>query len=110
MNNYKEKNERLAMDLIAFLNKNNYYQDTRIYFNGKAIENGNKIIENIQPSDYFEYANNETLSMSFEGALYHLLNYQGSFNPFEQIFENHGCYYQLGNAWNLTVYYNEEEK
>lgn len=45
--------------------------------------------------------------MSFEGPLYDVLNYEfGSLAAgLDAIFEKYGVYYELGNAWNLTLHY-----
>jgi len=73
--------------------------------------NGEPFIEEgYDPRNYFEYvAKNHILSMSFEGDLYSILN---AYTPgwtkleaeFQKIFEKHGCYYEMGHAWNLTCY------
>lgn len=62
------------------------------------------------PLDYFEYAaHKHILSLSTEGGFYDKLNY-GSVEWFNTILGEYGLYYELGNAWNLTVYpmYDEE--
>lgn len=111
--------ERLANEIIEFLNKEELASDVSIYFNNKVIrENGSwdnefnyipkwETTENVNPHDYFEYcAYDHILSMSFEGGLYELLNYGGGsrMGKFEKIFEKYGLYYELGNAWNLSCY------
>ena len=54
-------------------------------------------------------ANTNTLSMSFEGPLYHVLNrYVRGWTKLEselqKLFEKHGYYYEMGHAWNLSAY------
>lgn len=108
----KERNEKLAKDIAKFLIKNEIGQDTRIYFNDICFENfkngSYETLENIKPSDYFEYANDNTVSMSFEGDLNYIINY-GTNNKllekFNKIFDKYNCYYELGYAWSLSVYY-----
>lgn len=111
--------EKLAKEIREYLLQNELWQDVRIYFNGKAFatddgrgnyayNNPNKlfVIEDVEPQDYFDYCG-DILSMSFEGPLYEVLNYSfgGSLeNEFAAIFKKYGCYYELGNAWNLTLY------
>jgi hypothetical protein len=115
------RNEKLAEDIKSFLIKYEM-EDTRIYFNGKAYcfssarkdkSQPYELIENIKGSKFFEYANDETVSMSFEGELYDLVNYE-AFNSswkrklldeFENIFKKHHCYYELGYSWSLSVYF-----
>lgn len=49
--------------------------------------------------------------MSFEGPLYHMINY-GSYEDvsdnflveFNDLFDEYGLYYELGDAWNLSAY------
>lgn len=108
---YKERNEKLAHDLLKFCEKNKI-GDTSIYFNNKCIRIGSAgnltILEDILGSNYFEYANDETVSMSFEGRLNHALNYdtdRGLVKKFNAIFAKHKCYYEFGYAWSLSVYY-----
>lgn len=112
---YTERNQKLAIDIRNFLEKHHIGTDTRIYFNNKAYDydsrtGGFRVINDIDPTDYFEYANKDTVSMSFEGELYNILNYSTSVQleqEFRNIFKKHDCYFELGNAWNLSVYYNE---
>ena len=111
--------ERLANEIIEFLNKEELASGVSIYFNNKVVrERGSwdedfnytpkwETTENINPHDYFEYcAYDHILSMSFEGGLYELLNYSGGsrMGKFEKIFERYGLYYEFGNAWNLSCY------
>lgn len=119
----KNKMELLAKDIYKWCVKKNLWGDNCIYFNGKAWaswsewhgEKGKQIgdglyeYENKNPRDYFEYANPDTLSMSFEGNLFHVLNgYVSGWTKLEQqfakLFEKHGFYYELGYAWSLSVY------
>ena len=61
-------------------------------------------------SDYSEYANDETMTIIFEESLlYDILNYcvlPKLEDEFYQIFIDNGYYYELGNAWNLSLYEN----
>ncbi len=121
----KNKMEALAKDIYDWCIKNDLWGDCCIYFNGKAWaswdnwhdENGIKIADRLyefqsrNPKEYFEYANPDTLSMSFEGSLYHVLNaYVPGWVKLEKefldIFQKHGVYYEMGHAWNLSVYKN----
>lgn len=83
--------------------------DTIIYYNNKRmfVDYGgkNKIEENIDPHDYFEYASyNHILSMSFEGQLYDLFYEYCEVPWLSEIFSKYGVYSELGNLWNLTTY------
>ena len=110
--------ELFAIDIMCYLTENDLDSDVCIYFNNKRIRHEYdwrtldptpKLIveENMNPFDYFEYANHEhILSMSFEGPLYDELNYVygKKTEGLEKIFKKYGCYFELGNAWNLSAY------
>lgn len=117
------KYEALAKDIYNWCKENELWDDNTIYFDGKAWSNssdwagvkGKKIAEDLyeyedkDPSLYFEYANQDTLSMSFEGGLYSVLNGYVSGWPeledeFLKLFYKYDCYYEIGNAWNLSAY------
>ena len=122
MNNHKF--EEMAMELYTLCKDYCIWLDVTIYFNNKAWssyktwgkDEGVQIGENLyeykdkNPLKYFEYANPETLSMSFEGALYEILNwyrpYKYFIDQFDSIFEKYGYYYEFGNEWNLSAYKN----
>lgn len=118
-----------AAEVVRFLREHHIWCDTRVYFNGKCFatdsgrgagelllvrEDGNGqlyLIPDIYPRDYFQYVNpNHILSMSFEGPFYECLNgYAGDYGyqveeEFRQLLAKYGCYYELGDAWNLSVY------
>ena len=60
----------------------------------------------MNPRHYFEWAG-DFMSMSFEGPLYDALNYSSSGKHEEalsNIFKKYGKYFELGNAWNLSLY------
>lgn len=113
--NQKMKNENLANDLKEFLEQNRLIADTRIYFNGMAYgydynvsRSEYTVIEDIVPSDYFDFADDESVCMTFEGKLYHIINHGENdtlFGQFDAIFDKHDCFYEFGNMWNLTVHY-----
>lgn len=105
-----DKIEDLANKIYDLLVEEDLWFDVRIYFNGKAYESGpngeKKVIEGIDPHDYFDYAK-DILSMSFEGPLYDEFNYSRDWEfegKFSDLLREYGYYYELGNAWNLTLY------
>lgn len=119
----KNNMELLARDIYNWCVKNDLWGDNIIYFNGKAwssssewgMVSGKKIdeelyeYENKNPLDYFEYANPNTLSMSFEGSLNHVLNgyvygWVKLEAEFSKLFEKYGFYYEMGYAWSLSAY------
>ena len=119
----ENKYESLARNIYSWCQKKKLWGDNCIYFDGKAWaswpewggENGKKIdedlyeYENKNPLTYFEYANPDTLSMSFEGPLYAVLaaNVKGWVkleSEFTKLFKKYKLYYELGNQWNLSAY------
>ena len=119
----ENKMEKLAMDIYRWCIKKDLWDDNIIYFNGKAWSSssewggakgkqiGDRLYEyeNKNPKDYFEYANPDTLSMSFEGGLNHVLNaYVSGWTKLEQqfskLFAKYGLYYEMGYHWSLSAY------
>lgn len=118
-----EKIEKLAYEIREFLIKHKLWQDVRIYFNGKALAtddgNGNYayndpdklfVLDDMDPRQYFEYVG-DYLSMSFEGPLYDVMNWYAPVKycneitaEFNRILGKYGLYYEMGNAWNLSLF------
>lgn len=121
-NHTAEQKEQLATEIFNWLVEHELWVDIQIYFNGKCWStsnqdhtefcyNENKYFEyEAEPKDYFEYVREPNiLSMSFEGSLYDVLNgcvsgWVKLEDEFRKIFEKHGLYFELGNAWNLTCF------
>lgn len=125
----RSKSEQCAKEIIGFLLNHGLWQDTCIYANGKRFGDydgktyhyyyGEEDInpwdcvfveENINPKNYFEWVG-DFLSMSFEGPFYDIVNYNYSskycnkyVDEFNAILDKYGYYYELGNAWNLSLY------
>lgn len=127
----------MAFGLMRYLYDREMFGDTRIYYKPKDIWlaiQGYKpsdqklhwkevqhtyrnrtyklyLITDIDPKDYFEY-NGNYLSVSFEGALYHVLNYGETYMPeqrhaydeMQNFFSHYGLYFEMGYAWSLSVY------
>lgn len=113
----KQNIEQFANEIMDFLIEHGLDTDVCIYFNNKRIcrerdwrdpDAKPKLVveEDMNPFEYFEYANcNHILSMSFEGLLYEDLNYNFRYeDKLLKIFEKYGCYWEMGNAWNLSAY------
>ena len=113
----KERNQKLADELKNFLVKNEIGIDTRIYFNEMCYDfdsNGKvALLKDIKASDYFDCANNNTISMSFEGPLYDILNYCSPYHlakKFYNIFKKYDLFGEQGDSWNLVAYSLSEDK
>ena len=106
----KKKIEKIANEIVDLCIKELWW-DTDIYFNNKRIcvYRKDRIYyeENCNPLDYFEYANPDLISMSFEGLLYDEI-YSGFETSLTNLLEKYGLYYELGNSWNLSVYEMED--
>jgi hypothetical protein len=100
--------ESLAYSIKELLEKNDVFHDVRIYFEGKCLCSSEGLIENIVASKYFSYANDNTISMSFEGVFNHIIN--GHYGPdkvakeFEKLINKSGYYSEFGDHWNLSLY------
>lgn len=116
----KKNIEKLAMQIRNLCIKHEVWIDTIIYFNGKAISTDDGdghygyndpaklyVREDMNPKDYFEYVG-DILSMSFEGPLYDIFNYGSNYggflDEFNRLLKQYGLYYELGNAWNLSLF------
>lgn len=122
-NEFKTKAEKCAKEIIQFCIKHDLGEDTLIYANNKRFSFiGNKdlledltwdnvrVEDDVNPHLYLEWAG-DFLSMSFEGGMWDVFNSNWSneiYDKWEQeiskIFGKYGKYYELGDAWNLSLY------
>ena len=111
-----EKIKELAYKISNLLKEYDLCSDVAIYFNNKRLQHfttnkkeGWVLEEGFKGSDYTQYANDQTITMTFEGPLYDIINYyipSGNFlYVFNKLLKNYGYYYELGNAWNLALYH-----
>ena len=118
MKMFKQDIEKMAKDIEKFLRANEIADNVTMFYNDMRVRltpDGNNSVEhNVSPLDYFEYVNpRHILSMSFEGGLYDALNYgtPGTSwrlqEKFTDLLNKYGFYYELGNAWNLTLFPND---
>ena len=107
------KKVKIAKTIEAFLRKYDLCGDVRIYFSNKCWDYNSQgiktTIKNIKGSAYFEYANDKTISMSFEGNLYSALNMHNGYELFNEWckLDLDGYYSEMGNSWNLSLYEKE---
>lgn len=106
----KIKIEHLANEIMDFLKQQGLDNDVYIYFNGKRMNNKG-VEEGFNPRDYFTYIG-DILTMSFEGSFNSVINYYLDSSycniviaKFDAILDKYGVYYELGNSWNLTLFY-----
>ena len=79
-------------------------------FNGKEYEYY-YCMDEIKGSTYFEYSNDDTLSVSTEGGLCSVLNYYTDSaycdkinEDLNKMFEEYGFYFEQGHHWNFSLY------
>jgi|TARA_S200002703_G_C3608545_1_gene186873 hypothetical protein len=113
----KMRNLRVTQAISKWLVANDLHGEVHIYFNDRvySFENDGKITRRsgIKGSTRFHYANDDTVSMSFEGPLYEVLNFYHprSGELHEQLTNlvwEHGFWFEKGNAWNLSLYNMED--
>lgn len=108
-------NEKMANAIRDFVVQHELGGDMRIYFNGKAYHFTSTteytVLEDIVGSRFYQFANDETVSMSFEGDFYYVMNYgweNKNWSKLEEKFrlllDKFGYYAELGHAWNLSLY------
>lgn len=127
---FKGKSGKCAKETMEWLVKHSKWEDTYVYVNGyrlsydvrwdyyidwnsKDCYERPRIIEwdkvkvetDMNPRDYFKYVG-DFMSMSFEGNLYDAINYGDGRceESLQKLFEKYGKYFELGNAWNLSLY------
>ena len=104
------KKYEVAKRIERFMKKYGLDYDVRIYFNNIAWDydssHNKTVMKDIKGSEYFEYANDDTISMSFEGQLFDALNMYDGYTLYEEFddLDFDGHYFEMGNAWNLAFY------
>ena len=114
------KNRKVANEIREWLLAHDMWIDTRIYFDGhvyatddpetrKEYYNDREhLIEfDDDPSRYVEYYSENGITMTFEGPLYELINYDDWSELYEEfcgLFRKHGLWFELGYAWSLATF------
>lgn len=109
-----EQKEKLAYEILELLKEFELNGDLRIYFNNKCIQGDGTVIEDVRGSDIFD-ATDDTISMTFEGGFYDVINYNlpslydEVIPKFQAVLEANGLHYEQGYPWNLSTYYNDPD-
>jgi hypothetical protein len=113
-----DKLESCAKEIIRWLRRKNLASDVCVYVPNKCfcIDSLGKItiLTGLRASDYFSFANDDSLNMSFEGPLYNALNgYLNRFkiSPWDQlgrILKKYDLCAERGDSWNLVTYNSED--
>ncbi len=113
----------MAEELVDLLTQEELFDEINIYVNNTRYSSektknaerqttakmGNAYwrTENVRAEDVVgEYANPDTLTMTFEGMLYDLLTdgNPGVEGKLQSLFERYGYYLEYGYAWSLAIY------
>ena len=102
----------LFKDIVSWFKKQDegfgdlFSADTSIFFDGKQYKATGEYIQDRKATDVTEYGKDDSLTMTFEGAMYEVINGDAPIilASFDALFKKHGVYYELGNSWNLTVF------
>lgn len=128
----KERNEKIAKDLIKFIQDKGFWGDLCIFFNEKALSSNktwnkwkgvlisakkNEITEEVNkvyeytdidsPKAWTEYANEESVTIIFDGLFYdyiHLI--PSSWDSLQEVLNKYDAYFEVGHATDLSIYFN----
>ena len=118
------KMEKLAIELLTYLQQHSLFDYVYIYVNNKCycqnrIDNQGQrfetkygryyIIPDMPVREILEYCNPETITVSFDGALYTAINYgYGSTEAdLNTMFKKYGMYMEQGHPSDFALYYND---
>lgn len=120
-----KRNQKLLIAIIEYLQKKDFFEEINIYTNGRKYSSTKHPGDTVCQTKYgeyydcgewdvekqIEYNNPETLTMTFEGPLYHNYNatsmYPSKTNSEEDInniCKKFGLYAEQGYAWSLACY------
>lgn len=110
----------LGHELVDYLCQNHLEDDTYLYlcnqrwgFNDKGRQSQTPagtvyhITDDVDVTAQLEYANPDTVTMTFEGPLYMAINYSGSGRTqtaLDKIAQKYGLYWEQGYAWSMATY------
>lgn len=102
------KMEKMAIRIMEILKEEHADIDVHIYYDNKRMSN-KRIEKDVLVKDYLEYynrSNPKAIAMTFEGTLYHDINYGSNkiFKRLESLFNENGYYSEFGYAWSLSIY------
>ena len=130
--NEKIRNQKIAKDLIKFIQDKGFWGDLCIFFNGKALSSEsswnvwkgvlisakkNKITEEVNkvyeytdidsPKNWTEYANEKSVTIVFDGLFYdyiHLI--PNSWDSLQEVLDKYDAYFEVGHSTDLSFYFN----
>lgn len=118
--------EKLAVDLMDYFYEHELWDGVIIYVNGnryfssgwgedvaklekRSTDRGTPywVERDVDVNRYIEYNNPKTVTISFEGALYDMINYVDydfTYKLGQKFLEEYGMYFEQGHAWNMAAY------
>ena len=127
----KIRNQKVAKDLIKFIQDRGCWENICVFFNEKALssnktwdawkgvlvsvkkntitEEVNKIYEynDIEsPKFWTKYANEESVTIIFDGAFYDWINNYGDWDKLQEVLEPYNAYFEMGHTTDLSIYFN----
>ena len=58
------------------------------------------------PKYWTEYANEEGITIRFDGWFYEWFNYYGGENKIEEFLKSYNAYFEIGNMEDISIYFN----
>lgn len=116
-----KKLDILAVRIIMLLQENDLFCDTNLYLNNKKYSSNKTInaetketvfgeyyiTNDIDVTQCVEYNNPKTITMTFEGPLYDIMNYSTDsplIDKLTKLLKSYGLYYEQGYMWSLALY------
>ena len=112
-----ERKEKITKDLVRFLKQKGWFHDIVIYVNGQAwYSEPHRNMQKIRltedlaywmtayPEKPFECANMDLISISFEGPMYHAINYGNGMEQLDKFLSKYNLWHELGHAWTASIY------
>ena len=118
------KMEKVAIELMTYLQKHELFSYVYIYVNGKCYSDSNfnglgtcqmttygkyYVIPNMPVKEIMEYCNPETISVKFDSALYYEINQGDGWvnDDLNKMFKKYGMYFEQGYPSDFSLYYND---
>lgn len=123
----KDKKISIAENIISFMLKKGLFQEMAVYVCGYCYTSYPRADylkvrtpdgvyyrshhNDVDVAQITSYCNPDLITITFEGTFYNIVNADGTSKEsmrleqeFSDLLEKYGLYYELGHAWNLSVY------
>ena len=127
----KIRNQKVVNDLINFIQDRGCWEDICVFFNGKALSSNkswnvwkgvlvsvkkNEFTEEVDkvyeyndiesPKFWTEYANEESVTIIFDGAFYDWIHNYGDWDKLQEVLDKYNAYFEIGHTTDLSIYFN----